>query len=259
MREDDWRLDVDVVHIWSPPLDQSQIALRWLERVLSAEEAARAERLVFATDRHRYVAAHGLLRLILAGYLGTGPEGVTLERDAGGKPRLAYPERLRFNLSHSGSRGLVAVSAEREVGIDIERIREMGDLEGLVQACFSPSEQAALAAVPASQRLRTFFAGWTRKEAFLKALGDGLARSLDSFSLPLAPVEPARLLRPPGAPGCYTLRALEPAPGYVGALVVAGPPVTVRWRDWEVLSAHWENTAGPRSLVEGGGAPPADR
>jgi len=229
------RLEADDVHVWSLPLDLPEAELRRLVGVVSAEEAARAEQFVHILNRRRYLAAHGLLRLVLSGYLGTSPDAVAVRSNSDGKPRLAHPEHLRFNLSHSGLHGLLAVSANREVGVDIEEIRDVGDLEDLAKTCFSPNEQAALAAVPAAQRRGAFFAGWTRKEAFLKALGDGLSRSLDSFDVSLAPGEPARLLRLDGCPGLsrpYTIRSLEPAPDYVGALAVEGSQVTVRWRRW---------------------------
>jgi 4'-phosphopantetheinyl transferase len=107
------------------------------------------------------------------------------------------------------------VSANREVGVDIERVRDVGDIEDLAEACFSPVEQAALAAVPVAQRRWAFFAGWTRKEAFLNALGEGLSRPLDSLDVNLAPGEPARLLRVEGmigAPEAYAVSSLERRP-----------------------------------------------
>ena len=233
MTEDFLRLEADDVHVWSLSLDLPETELRRLGSVISAEEVARAERFVFPRDRRRYVASHGLLRLVLAGYLGTGPEAIVFSRSSDGKPRLVPPERLRFNMSHSGTIGLVAVSANREVGIDVEEIRDVGDMDDLAKTCFSPVEQATLAAVPPAQRRWAFFAGWTRKEAFLKTLGEGLSRPLDSFDVSLAPDEPARLVRVEGAPMApesYAVRSLEPAPGYLGALVAEGPQVTVHWR-----------------------------
>jgi 4'-phosphopantetheinyl transferase len=240
MTEDFLWLDADDVHVWSLSLDLPETELRRLGSVLSGEEAARAERFIFTPDRRRYLAAHGLLRLILASYLGTSPDAIAFSRSSDGKPRLVHPERLRFNLSHSGLLGLLAVSANREVGVDVEQVRDVGDMDDLAKTCFSPVEQAALAAVPAEQRRWAFFAGWTRKEAFLKALGQGLSRPLDSFDVSLAPGEPARLLRVEGAPRApqsYAVRSLEPAPGYLGALVVDGPQVTVHWRRRDALSA----------------------
>jgi 4'-phosphopantetheinyl transferase len=247
------------VHVWSLRLDLDRETQDRLEDVISAEETARAERLVRAADRRRSAAAHGLLRVVLSGYLGVRPDGIALETGAGGKPRLADREEPRFNLSHAGARGLVAVSAGREVGIDIEEVREVGDMERLAARCFSPVERLALAAVPAPERRGAFFAGWTRKEAFLKARGEGLSRPLDSFDVTLAPGEPPRLLRlegVPGAPARYTVRALRPAPGYVGALAVDGPATTIHYRPWTALSALLEETLFPHREVESAGLHP---
>jgi 4'-phosphopantetheinyl transferase len=238
MTEHFLRFEADDVDVWSLSLDLPEVGLRRLGSVISVEETTRAERFVHIHDRRRYVAAHGLLRLVLAGYLGTSPDDVAIRSNSDGKPRLAYPERLHFNLSHSGLLGLLAVSASHEVGVDIEEIRDVGDMEDLAKTCFSPVEQAALAAVPAAQRRWAFFAGWTRKEAFLKALGEGLSRPLNSVDVSLAPGESVKRLRVERAPGAsesYAVRSLEPAPGYVAALAVNGPHARVRWRRWDAL------------------------
>jgi 4'-phosphopantetheinyl transferase len=162
MMEDLFRLDPHDVHVWSLRLDLSRAARDRLERMLSAGEAARAVRCTVVAARRRHIAARGLLRVILSGYLDVHPEDVALETGVGGKPRLADREGPRFNLSHAGARGLLAVTADREVGIDLEEVREVGDLQRLAETCFSPAERAALAAVPAAQRLRAFYNGWTR-------------------------------------------------------------------------------------------------
>lgn len=243
------RLRRDDVHVWILRLDLSRAQLARLASVISAEEFTRAERFAVPANRRRYVAAHGLLRLVLASYVCLGPKRLSFEKGAGGKPRLADRHQLRFNLSHSNDLALVAVSANREVGVDIEKVCEMPDLESLARICFSPVEQAALAAVPAGQRQLAFFAGWTRKEAFLKAQGDGLSRPLHSFDVTLTPAVPARVLRvqPPDAAHRYALRTLEPAPGYVGALATEGGPVTVHWRGWQRLEALLEGAQEDRA------------
>ena len=228
------------VHVWSLRLDLAEELRGRLEALLSADEAARARRFMFAASRAHFVCAHGLLRLILAGYVGVPPHELAIERAPCGKPRLAGGAGPRFNLSHGGGVGLVAGCAVREVGVDVERVREVGGL--VAERCFSPAERASLAAVAAPLRVEAFYAGWTRKEAFLKALGDGLSRRLDSFDVTLAPGEPARLLRVEGAPEAparWALRALRPEPGYVGAVAVEGEgrPVALHRRSWETLAA----------------------
>ena len=243
--EELFRLGAHEIHVWSMRLDLPHVVLSRLESTLSPEEASQAGRFRFAADRDRYVAAHGLLRVLLANYLGTSPGRVALIAASGGKPRVARPESLRFSLSHAATMALVAVSADREVGIDLEQIGEVDDLGRLAETCFSPAEVATLASLPKSQRLRAFYAGWTRKEAFLKATGDGLSRPLSSFAVSLPPDEPPRLLHvqgDPRAPERYWLVALEPAAGYVGALAVDGPPATIRWHREDALSSLWRTS-----------------
>jgi 4'-phosphopantetheinyl transferase len=239
------------VHVWSLRLDLAQATRDRLEAFLSADEISRARRFLIPIGRSRYVCAHGLLRVVLSAYLGTRPAEVAIEAGPGGKPRLVGRRSPRFNLAHADALGLVAVSADREVGIDVERIRDVGDLRGLAERCFSPAERAALAAVDAPRRLRAFFAGWTRKEAFLKAVGDGLSRPLDSFEVTLKPGEPPRLLRVqgvPDAPARYALRALLPAPGYVGAVAAEGRGIAIHRWSYEMLAALLE-------AADGGGRP----
>jgi 4'-phosphopantetheinyl transferase len=232
------------VDVWVLRLDASASVSWDLEKALSAEERARAERFVFPADRHRYVAAHALLREILAGYAGRFPSQMRFEHGPGGKPRLVHAEHLRFNLSHSGNVGMVAVTFAREVGIDVEALRPIPDLDVLATKCFSAAERAQFASIPEPSRLEAFLEGWTRKEAFLKALGEGLLRPLDSFDVTLRPGDPPRILwaaDDPGMAARYSLRSLRPAPGFVGALAVEGREPRVRLRG----RVHAE-TDGPR-------------
>ncbi len=247
------------VHVWTLRLDLERAAVNRLEAFLSPAEVSRARRFVLATDRRRWVCAHGLLRLVLSRYVGTRPDEVAFENGPGGKPRLADRPSPRFNLSHADDLALVAVSLDREVGVDVERIREIGSLRALAESCFSPAERTALASVAGSQRLEAAFAGWTRKEAFLKVLGEGLARPLDSFDVTLVPGESARLLRvddAPEAPGRYTLRAVRPVPGYVGAVAIQGRAAAIRLRPWEMLAVALDSTNAGRSRRHDPGEPP---
>lgn len=239
-----YRLEPRDVHVWSLRVDLSSAMVERLARLLSADEVSRAGRFVASADRGRFATVRGLLRVILSGYIGRPPEEVALETGRGGKPRLADRDGPHFNVSYSGGRGLVAVSARSEVGIDIEQVRDVGNLDILAEVCFSPVERHALAAVPAQERESAFFSGWTRKEAFLKLQGVGLLKRLDSFDVALMPGEPARLLRLHGvsdAPARFFLRALEPAAGYIGALAVEGPSSRVKWRRWQLVSAQFED------------------
>ena len=190
---------VPVPALWRIDLDQHVPAAAHAR--LSAEELARAARFVFPQDRHRYIAAHAALRQLLALHL-TGAdeaagesrcasEPLTLVAGRFGKPALATPGRLHFNLSHSHGVALVALSADCEVGVDIERLRPMTDATAMAAAYFTPAEQAALAACGAESgdaaRDRAFFTCWTRKEACLKALGIGLYLATHGFEVGVEP------------------------------------------------------------------------
>jgi 4'-phosphopantetheinyl transferase len=246
------------VHVWTLRLDLERSDQARVESFLSPQEVARSRRFVQPADRRRWACAHGLLRLVLSLYLDLRPEDVVFEDGPGGKPRLAGRAGPCFNLSHADDLALVAVSPVHEVGIDVERIREIGSLRALADHCFSPAERDALGGVAGPQRLEAAFAGWTRKEAFLKARGDGLARPLDSFDVALVPGEAVRLLRVEGAPEAperYTLRAVRPAPGYVGAVAVENRDAAVRWRPWEMLAVALEFTDAGRGGRRDGGEP----
>jgi 4'-phosphopantetheinyl transferase len=219
--------------VWRVPLDAPAQVVGRLRSLLSAEERTRAARFVFEADRRRFVVAHGTLREILAGYVGVAPASLTFASGPLGKPALVEPRSLRFNLSHSGGLALVAVALGREVGVDLEAHRPLPDLDALAECCFSPGERRALAAVPEAQRLVSFFDGWARKEAFLKLLGDGLARPLDSFDVTLSPGEPALLVRVAGdSISAWTLHSVQVGPGHAGALAIEGPPALTRLQDW---------------------------
>ncbi len=153
--------------------------LAWLD----AEEHARAQRLAFATDRQRYLAAHVGLRRHLGRELQRAPGALVFERDALGKPRLAA-QHCEFNLSHTAEHAALAL-ADRPVGVDVEQLREIGDLDALAERCFTAREQQELAAA-GNQRAERFLRGWTRKEACLKAIGCGLSLEPASFETGLA-------------------------------------------------------------------------
>jgi 4'-phosphopantetheinyl transferase len=218
----------DEVHVWCLSLTPKAPVLDRLRRILSADEIARADRFYFERDRTRFIAARGQLRTILARYLRVDPEIITFCYGARGKPfldREAAPADLKFNLSHSGDLGLVGVTVGREIGVDIELMREMQDAEQIAKRFFSPIENKVFRSFPQTKRLEAFFACWTTKEAYIKATGDGLWRPTESFDVSFEPSVPARLIAVEGdleEASRWTLKALEPAPGYVGAVAVEG-------------------------------------
>ena len=226
------------VHVWRISLEPDAEHVWCLRQLLAADETARADRFHFAKDRRHFIVARGALRVILGRYLGLDPRHLAFSYSAYGKPALATApagDWLRFNISHSHELALCAMTRGREVGIDIEHIRANVSSEAIAERYFSPREVAALRALPADLRRAAFFTCWTRKEAYIKARGEGLSFPLDRFDVSLTPGEPAALLRTLGDPheaSRWTLQALAPGPGYIAALAVEG-------RDWQLACWQW--------------------
>lgn len=197
-----------------------------LSKLLKPEELERAARFHFARDRNRFLAARARLRILLGRYLGVAPSAVRFQYGSRGKPGLAgHGGNLPFNLAHSGALALVGVTRDRNIGVDVEFLRPGPPREKIAERFFSVREVAALRSLPAAEQVRAFYNCWTRKEAFLKATGEGLPFGLDRFSVSLVPGEPAALLEVPfgqGEAARWSLRHLEPAPGYIGAVAVEG-------------------------------------
>jgi 4'-phosphopantetheinyl transferase len=186
----------------------------------------------------RFIASRGLLRVILGRYLKTDPKRLRFCYTLHGKPELAEEagdETVQFNLSRSQGLALYAFTRCRRIGVDLELISHHHGDERIPERFFSPREVCALRQLPADTQLEAFFNCWTRKEAYIKARGDGLSMPLDQFDVSLAPGEPAALLNTNGDPEetCrWSLQGLTPAPGYVGALAVEG-------HDWHLSSWQW--------------------
>ena len=224
------------VHVWRVPLDGFVACDDPHLAGLSETERQRASRLRFEADRRRFLGSHGALRAILAMYLGAPPATLLFAEGAHGKPFLQAPAHgrsLRFSLSHSGDLALVAASRGREVGVDLERVRPIKDLVGMAARFFSPVERQALDRVAPDDRLLAFLATWVRKEAYLKACGEGLLRSLDAFDVTIGDEEQPRLLAVrdrAGDEARWSLRRLDPGEDFVAALAVEGR--TWRLRHW---------------------------
>lgn len=224
------------VHVWRAALDQPVDRLDALGALLSADEAERAARFRFERDRVRFVAAHGALRIELARYLAVAPRDLRFEVGAHGKPRVPGSD-VRFNLSHSGDVGLVAVAWRRDVGCDVEWVSERPRADELAERFFSPAERVALAAVPDAERRAAFFDCWARKEAFVKARGEGLSLPLDSFDVAVTGAPRILATRPdPAEAARWQLLALDPSPGYAAALCVAGSE-PIAQRCWSAPAA----------------------
>jgi 4'-phosphopantetheinyl transferase len=221
------RLADDEVHVWWACLDLPAAALAQLAQTLDPGEHARAERFYFEEDRRRFVASHGALRTVLGSYLAAPPEQVAFGYDAHGKPfviQAADIIPLRFNLSHSHEMALMGVARGRQIGVDVERIRPALADEQMARRFFSPPEVEALLSFPAEQQAGAFFRCWTRKEAYLKARGDGLSFPLDQFDVSLSAEEPALLSVGGDRLAAARWRLADPGefPGYAAALAAEG-------------------------------------
>lgn len=222
------RLEENDVHLWRASLNQSPSSVRAFWNLLTPDEQGRAERYHFRKDRDHFIVARGVLRSILSRYLPIRPDQLRFNYSYYGKPRLTDTigcHKLSFNLSHSHEIALYAIGQGREVGVDIEFIREdFASLE-MAQHFFSAREVAQLRALPAGERTSAFFRCWTRKEAYIKALGEGLSHPLHQFAVSLAPGGGEVLLDTGNGlaePSGWHLYELGAGPGYVAALAVKG-------------------------------------
>jgi len=214
------------VHVWRHRLEQPPELQEIFLRTLAEEERTRASRFHFDKHRRHFVAGRGFLRALLARYLDTTPEEVQFAYGPYGKPVLDGEHRessLRFNASHSGDWALYAFVQDHEVGVDVEYIKADFETEGIAERFFSALEVQTLYALADEEKPAAFFRCWTRKEAYIKAIGSGLSHPLDSFDVTFAPGEPAALSRAEG----WSLFDLEVAPEYAAALAIEGSGHTV--------------------------------
>src|SRR5262245_8950843 len=215
------------IDIWCEAADLLEHQLDDLSRTLSVDERARAERYAFRKDRDRFRARRGWLRSILARYVAVDPARLQFEYGVSGKPALgglSVATKLRFNLSHSGGLVVCAVTRGREIGVDVEQIQPAVARERVAEHFFSAREVATLRALPTAAQPEGFFNCWTRKEAYVKARGEGLALGLDRFDVSLVPGDAAVLLRTlddADEASRWSLYAWSPMCGYVAALALA--------------------------------------
>jgi len=234
--------DDNEVTIWFVRLDQRTRPVERLSRLLSHDEQDRARRLRFRHDAIRFVTLRAVLRTVLGERLGASPEEISFAYGPYGKPELAMPFNGRgvaFNVSHSADLGVVAVTARHRVGVDVERVRPLPDLEAMSELLFSPREQGTLRAIPSILRPRAFLNCWTRKEAYIKAIGTGCSHPLARFSVSLAPGTPVRLEQcedDPSEPERWTLAALDADPDYVAAIAIEGRPRRMVCHTWRGIA-----------------------
>ncbi len=234
---DNVRLSGSTVHVWHAALDDADREKDFTS-CLSSAERDRAQKLRFEEHRCRYVAFHGVARMILGGYLEVRPDEVRFELGPYGKPDVAAdqnPGGLSFNMSESQGHALYGITREHAIGVDIEGIRDINSMETIIANTFTPTEQASFRGLSADKKRDMFFACWTRKEAFAKAVGRGLSLPLSSFDVALGQDTPARLPRldeSVGDAARWTIHPLTPAGGFVGAVAVESTAVSLHYYVW---------------------------
>lgn len=225
----------DDVHVWGIVLEITDTELPCAVSFLSHDERARAERLISEGHRRQSIAAHAMLRMVLSLYCGGSPNQLVIQRTSDGKPALSHYPSIRFNLTHSHGRALIAVAKDREVGVDLERVRRDVDVVRLAKRFLSEKDQAFIEQGEPAQRHERFLKAWVAREAVFKADGKGMTFPLNRDSVELSG---------DGTEGCLVLgdaesdesrrpiRLLSLDPGWIGAVAAEGTDWTVTACDW---------------------------
>ncbi|MEG3928629.1 4'-phosphopantetheinyl transferase superfamily protein [Microcoleus sp. T3_D1] len=231
-------LDQGEIHVWRVSLAQTESCLQSLQQTLSTDERTKAEGFHFPKGRSQFIVSRGALRAILSRYLNINPHILRFDYNPYGKPSLIAAQggnTLRFNLSHSGNLALIAITKNRDIGVDIEGINPNFSCLGIAEKFFSPLEHSVLRSLPEHLQPRAFFTCWTRKEAYIKAVGKGLSIPLNQFDVSLAPGEPAALLNVEDNPeeaSRWSLIELFPSSDMVAAVAVAGDCWKLHCWEW---------------------------
>jgi 4'-phosphopantetheinyl transferase len=234
-------LEPDAVHVWQVDFIECRDELDHLQSVMSSAECERAARFVNARLQDDYTISHGATRIVLSDYVGVPPRELEFVTGEHGKPSIhpRHGSGIHFNLSHSGTKCLIALTRQRELGVDVERIRPLNDWLEIAKRFFSTRETDQLLSLPEALRHDGFFATWCRKEAYIKAIGMGLALELGSFAVDADPRHEARLLwirDDQSEPGFWSMRTLSVPSGYHAALAVRGA--------CEVVQHRWSTRVG---------------
>jgi 4'-phosphopantetheinyl transferase len=222
------------VHVCAAHLDLPLETLARFASILSEEEQERAARFRFETHHNRFVAGRAVLRSILAAHLDCAPDELDFNYGPNGKPALSgrlAQSGIFFNLAHSEDLALIAVTRVGPIGVDVERIRPMSEADDLVERFFSARENTLFQTLPEDQKCAAFFNLWTRKEAWLKATGEGIGDSLNRVEVTFLPGESPQFLALPQESGVFNnwaLRDLAPANGFVGAVALPNVQFSIR-------------------------------
>lgn len=232
------------IHVWRAFFDLDKFQQANFIKNLSDDEVERAERFYFARDRNRFIVARGILRQLLGFYLGAHPKNISIEYTVYGKPVLATTcdyNPLCFNLSHADAYALYAFTRNRNIGVDIERVHDNIAAWHIAQKFFSPGEIRILENTPEKERNKVFFQYWTRKEAFLKAKGDGISFPMENCDVSLMTGRawsPVTFVGDNIQSSSWSGRDLFPGQGYVGAIVVEGDDGDVSYRQYAVRAYY---------------------
>jgi len=223
----------DEVDVWRLSLDPLDSMVSELRARLSAEENDRAEKFKFQKDRKRYILTHGLLRVILSVYADVSPEELKFTQNRYGKPELVHPSglNLTFNLSHSHERALIGIARGRQIGVDIEYVKNDFEWKEVVERFFSSREIQMINALPKNLQQKAFFTCWTRKEAYVKATGMGLSLPLKEFDVSPVPGAATLLLSHKEA-SQWSMKEVDVAESYVATVVVEGHDARIRYWEW---------------------------
>lgn len=226
-----------LVHVWKLWIGGRSHQVAALN-TLSKDELERAAAFVFDVHRNRYISCRAGLRALLSAYLEEPPWAIEFQYSKFGKPEiLGLPDDLplRFNVSHCDDLAVVALTLQDRVGIDLERLRQLDDFDGLADMCFSLRELDVFYSVPPREKAEAFFNCWTRKEAFVKAIGEGLSYPLKDFDVTLRPGERSELISIRGSGGQankWSVLDLRPLEGFVGAVAVESRGADLKVVDW---------------------------
>ncbi len=229
------------VHVWRVRLEDQRPALQAYWPLLAADEQSRAGKFHYSRDQERYLITRGCLRRLLAAYLQQPPAALAFRYTDYGKPFLTPASDLSFNVSHAGGYALFAFTPQAPIGVDLELTDDTIAIERLTSRFFSPTEAQQVLALPAPERAGAFFRTWTRKEAFLKAHGQGLSLPLDQFSVPVALTSPLKISAIDWAAGNesrWSLASFTVQPGLPAAVVVEGPIRQIRYFDYPLVLRH---------------------
>lgn len=209
------------VHVWTLRTAASSDVIATCEQVLAPDETRRAARFRFGHLRESFIWTRGALRHLIGRYIGRSPASIQFQYSSNGKPALTPDSGLRFNVTHSGDLAAIALTIGCDIGVDLEQLRPLPELEQIAARFFCPEEVAEIHSLPRDDKERAFFTCWTRKEAYIKAVGGGLSVPLDSFRVTVKPDTPAGVTFPDQeatASKSWTLHNLQLAPDYAGAI-----------------------------------------